>query len=85
MEFVGLIKDHEPGLVKLGQSLLDIADLNKVHIEDIGGINSYLQNGTVVIAFLHSIFFISTGQEPVLLFPSGIAQIRVDLNLVKRV
>jgi hypothetical protein len=56
MEFVGLLKDHEPGLIKIGQNLSDIADLEKGQIEDIENINSYLRQGTVVIPFLHSVF-----------------------------
>lgn len=56
MEFVGLLKDHEPGLIKIGQNLSDITDLGKGQITDMEYINSYLQNGTVVIPFLHSVF-----------------------------
>ncbi|WP_315814231.1 hypothetical protein [Paraflavitalea speifideaquila] len=53
MKFVGILKEHESGLVKIGQALSDFNAPNKSKIENYEAIVSYLENGTIVISFLH--------------------------------
>lgn len=53
MKFVGILQEHETGLIKIGKSLSDFSGPDKTEVEHYDKIISYLENGTIVIPFLH--------------------------------
>jgi hypothetical protein len=53
MEFVGILKEHEGGLIKNGRSLSTYPISDVKDFEDIDNIINYLENGTILVAFLH--------------------------------
>lgn len=56
MKFVGIIKEHEGGLVKIGTSINNLTILDNPPLEHLDKIVSYLENGKRVISFLHEVF-----------------------------
>ncbi|WP_207513113.1 hypothetical protein [Longitalea luteola] len=56
MKFVGIISDHERGLFKIGQPLSEYQIQKEVPVENLEQIINYLENGTVVVSFLHYVY-----------------------------
>jgi len=53
IKFVGILNDHEQGLVKIGRPLTDYRIDEGIQHDDFERVLSYLNTGRVVIAFLH--------------------------------
>lgn len=53
MKFVGILKEHEAGKVKIGVSIDTVAPVVDMKDEEIDDIVRYLESGTIVFAFLH--------------------------------
>lgn len=56
MKFVGILRDHERGLFKIGHSLSEYQMHEDAPVQNLQKILNYLENGAVVVAFLHFVF-----------------------------
>jgi hypothetical protein len=56
MKFVGVLTDHEHGAFKIGHPLSEFQIHKDAPLENLQKIINYLENGTVVIAFLHYVY-----------------------------
>jgi hypothetical protein len=56
MKFVGILRDHEHGLFKIGRPLNEYQIHSEAPVENLEQVISYLENGTVVISFLHYVY-----------------------------
>ena len=51
--FVGILSEHENGLIKIGKPLNAYPQSRSEALENRENIVNYLENGTLLIAFLH--------------------------------
>lgn len=56
MKFVGILRDHEHGLFKVGCPLSEYQIHKEIQVDNIQQIINYLENGTIVVAFLHYVY-----------------------------
>jgi hypothetical protein len=53
MKFIGILNQHESGLIKIGRSLGEFSISETNEIDNINDIIIYLESGTILVAFLH--------------------------------
>lgn len=73
MKFIGVIKEYEPGLIKIGKSIKDIfISKSDSNLKDFEKISSYLDSGKILIAFLHYVNDeMGNPIEPLILYTDG--------------
>ena len=71
MKFVGFISEHESSVIKVGDQLNELLRNKAVRCRDKERILHYLQNNTLLIAFLHNIFDDSSSIGPYIIYTDG--------------
>ncbi len=56
MKLVGILKEYEPGLIKVGKSLTEFHKGPKASVNNLDKIIYYLDSNQSIISFLHNIF-----------------------------
>jgi hypothetical protein len=70
--FVGILNEHENGLIKVGKPLNSYPKSNSETLDNLENIVNYLENGVLLIAFLHWVTDVENNPiAPMIIYTDG--------------